>query len=210
MVDNGESERSDDVLTSSVLVLNRFYSAINVISVKRAFVLFYKDFVEALDFYNDQLVNFNLNGWISHSEMRLKFPTDHEQFVRTAKLVFMIPRVIRIRNCQEQPKHEVKFTKKNVLVRDGHRCQYCGKRYQASKLTVDHIVPKSRGGRSVWTNIVTACHDCNIRKGGKLPWEVGMKLTRQPTVPRRNPLIMGKVEQSPYQLWRMFLKEYPA
>ncbi len=211
MEENSEYDRfGQNALSASVLVLNRFYSAINVISAKRAFVLLFKDLVEALDYHDEQLLNFKLPDWIEHSEKRLVGVKDHEQFVRTPRCVFMVPRVIRLRNCQEQPKHDVKFTKKNVLVRDNHKCQYCGKRSQASKLTVDHIIPKSRGGRSVWTNIVSACHDCNIKKGGKLPWEVGMKLSRQPTVPRRNPLIMDRIDQSQYKMWGLFLSEFKS
>jgi 5-methylcytosine-specific restriction endonuclease McrA len=119
----------------------------------------------------------------------------------------MVPRVIRLYECGSMPKHEVKFTKRNVLVRDNHRCQYCGKKYAASKLTVDHVVPRSRAGRSNWTNVVTACMDCNTRKGGRLPWEVGMKLMRQPVIPRKNPVILDKVTQVRYKIWLSFVKD---
>lgn len=195
------------VLSSSVLVLNRFYTPINVISVRRAFVLLYKDTAEAIDGPDGAIQGYRIGDWIKVSQDRLRRLTDHEEFVRTPRYAIMVPRIIRLINCASLPKHEVKFTKRNVLVRDGHRCQYCGKKFPASRLTVDHIIPRSRGGRSIWTNVVTACMDCNTRKGGKLPWEVGMKLIRPPTVPRKNPVIVDRLNNERYRIWINFVKD---
>ncbi len=194
-------------LTSSVLVLNRFYAPINVISARRAFVLMYKDAAEAIILDDGSYNGLKVQDWISLSRIRMAQPQEHDEFVRTPRFAVMVPRVVRLFGCGSMPKHEVKFTKRNVLVRDTHRCQYCGKKYAASKLTVDHVIPRSRAGRSTWTNVVAACMDCNTRKGGRLPWEVGMKLLRQPVIPRKNPVILDKVTQVRYKIWLSFVKD---
>jgi 5-methylcytosine-specific restriction endonuclease McrA len=208
MNNDGDDKRSGPCsLAASVLVLNRFYAPINVVSARRAFVLLYKESAEAIHNDEGNFTSFKIPDWIRYSQGRMQRPLDHEEFVRTPRFAVMVPRVIRLYECGSLPKHEVKFTKRNVLVRDGLRCQYCGKKHAASKLTVDHVVPRSRGGRSTWTNVVTACIGCNTRKGGRLPWEVAMKLLRQPTVPHKNPVILDKVTQVRYKIWLSFLKD---
>ncbi|MBI4242659.1 MAG: HNH endonuclease [Planctomycetes bacterium] len=185
----------------SVLVLNKFYLPINMISVKRAFVILYKDTGEILDEVDSQIRPFSFNEWIDFSADR----NGDRDYVRTIRHRIAIPRIIRLTRCFSMPKYEVKLTKKNVLLRDGYKCQYCNKGYQLNKLTIDHIIPKSKGGKSVWTNIVTACMNCNLKKGGRLPWEVGMKLLRSPSAPHTNPLLSQKLRNGNYKVWGYFL-----
>jgi len=196
-----------EALTLSVLVLNRFYAPINVVSARRAFILMYKENAEAIDTVDTGFTAYRITAWIGLSGSRYGSDGARMEFVRTPRYAVMVPRIIRLFSCASQPKHEVKFTKRNVLVRDGHRCQYCGRRQPASRLTVDHVVPRSRGGRSTWTNVVAACMECNTRKGGKLPWEVGMKLVRPPGVPRKNPAILDKVRLERYRVWQSFVRD---
>lgn len=203
----GGSESGPQALGLSVLVLNRFYSPINVVTARRAFILLYKESAEALDALDESFRPYRMADWIHLSARRYGEGRGGMEFVRTPRFAVLVPRIIRLISCTCLPKHDVKFTKRNVLVRDGHRCQYCGRRQPASRLTVDHVVPRSRGGRSSWTNVVAACMTCNTRKGGKLPWEVGMRLLRPPGVPRRNPILQERLCQSRYSVWRSFLKE---
>ena len=96
----------------------------------------------------------------------------------TPNLVLKVPRVIQLLSCDRSPRHEVKFSRHNIYMRDGNRCQYCGRRFSTSDLSLDHVVPLSRGGPSNWENIVCACLPCNVKKGNRLPDEAGMKLRR--------------------------------
>ena len=197
----------DRTLSASVLVLNRNYAAIRIISARRAFILLYKDYAEAIDSWGEEFGTFDFAGWVEHSrEQRLRSPDD-AQFVTTPRLQIMIPRVIRLRRYDKVPRREVKFSRRNILARDDHACQYCGRRLSTSQLSIDHVVPKSRGGGSTWTNVVAACNQCNTRKGGRMPQEASMRLRCVPRPPRRNPLLAGKVHHHEYRLWRHFLSE---
>ncbi len=192
-------------LSSSVLVLNRNYTAVRVVTARRAFALLYKNFAEVIDQDQDQFDAFDFTAWVSRSKERRQRPVSQDQFVATPRHAILVPRVIRLVTYDKVPKREVKFSRRNILARDENRCQYCGKRFSAGQLSIDHVVPKSRGGKSSWTNVVAACNPCNTRKGGRLPWEAQMKLRKPPAVPKKNPALADKVESDRYSLWRHFL-----
>jgi 5-methylcytosine-specific restriction endonuclease McrA len=139
-----------------VLVLNATYEPINVCTVRRAVVLLLKDKAEVIE----------------HSEWEL-----HSASTTVAR-----PVVIRLVSYVRIPRdtHRRKITRRAVFARDDWTCQYCGSR---SSLTVDHVVPRSKGGTSSWENIVASCAPCNRRKGNALPRQAGMHLTRQPRTP---------------------------
>ncbi|MBW3543699.1 MAG: HNH endonuclease, partial [Planctomycetes bacterium] len=82
---------------------------------------------------------------------------------------------------------------------------YCSRRYSTSLLSMDHVIPRSRGGETTWENIVCACLKCNVRKGGRTPWEAGMTLFRQPIRPRRNPVLLHQLRTRKYSSWKSFL-----
>ena len=94
--------------------------------------------------------------------------------------VLAVPSVIRLLEYRRIPRQTRALSRKNILVRDRHTCQYCGKVHSASDLTLDHVVPRSRGGKSIWENLVGCCRRCNNRKGDRLPAEAGMGLVRHP------------------------------
>ena len=93
------------------------------------------------------------------------------------------------------PKQTVKFNRRNIFARDNNQCQYCGKKFPTSELSLDHVVPRSQGGASTWENIVCACVDCNVRKGGRTPKQAHMSLIRKPEKPKRSPLLNLKLTQ---------------
>jgi 5-methylcytosine-specific restriction endonuclease McrA len=192
-------------LTSSVLVLNRNYTAVRIVSARRAFALLCKDFAEVIDNHETDFSTFDFAAWIGHSEEHRRSPGTHDQFVATPRFLIVVPRVIRLRDYDKVPTREVKFSRRNILARDENRCQYCGKRLSASQLSLDHVTPKSRGGKSTWMNVVAACNPCNTRKGGRMPWEASMKLRKAPAVPRKNPALADKIQSGRYQVWRHFL-----
>lgn len=194
-------------LSASILVLNRNYAPIRIISARRAFVLLTADRAEVIDHDQGQYVTFDFRGWLLHSSRRLQDPVDHELFVHTPNRAILVPKVIRLVLYDKLPRREVKFNRRNVLARDEHHCQYCGRKYPTSRLSLDHVVPRSRGGGSTWTNVVTACNPCNTRKGGRLPGEASMRLMREPRAPRRNPFLQDRLRCERYLIWRDFLRD---
>jgi 5-methylcytosine-specific restriction endonuclease McrA len=116
-----------------------------------------------------------------------------------------VPRIVRLLEYERFPVGRVNFSRKNVLARDEFRCQYCGHRSPAKELTLDHVIPRSRGGKHCWTNVVAACGRCNDRKGRLTPREAGMHLLREPFAPKRSPEIKRKLEERKYRIWRLFL-----
>jgi 5-methylcytosine-specific restriction endonuclease McrA len=111
----------------------------------------------------------------------LEKESEHE--VRSPSTALCVPNVVRLAEYVSVPRCNVRFSRKNVFLRDQHTCQYCGSRLPVSLLTIDHVVPISRGGANSWKNVVTACKKCNNAKGDRTPKEAGMDIGRKPTVP---------------------------
>lgn len=209
MDDDGPTEElpREHPLSASVLVLNRNYTAIRVVNARRAFILLCKQLAEAVDARDEEFRVYDFSSWLDYSELRHIEAGVEDLFVRTPRIAILVPRVIRLVAYDKIPKREVKFSRKNILARDGNKCQYCGKRLAVAQLSLDHVYPKSRGGKSTWTNVVAACNPCNTRKGGRLPAEASMKLRTIPAAPKRNPLLQEKVNSREYQVWKLFLSE---
>ncbi|MBI5815005.1 MAG: HNH endonuclease [Nitrospinae bacterium] len=103
-------------------------------------------------------------------------------YLRTVTATFRLPTVVRLFRYVRRPQRlGVSFSKKNVLRRDSHTCQYCG--FTGKDLTIDHVIPRCGGGASTWENVVTACRRCNLRKGNKTLAEAGLELRRKPHKP---------------------------
>ena len=203
----GEPAKSESALSSSVLVLNKHFVPIRVVSGRRAFTLMCKNYAEAIDVVEDQFITWSMEAWLGHSLERERRPAEFDLFVQTPRMAILVPRVIRLLGYDKLPRREVKFNRRNVLARDENRCQYCGKRFSLAQLSIDHVVPKSRGGKSSWLNVVAACSPCNTRKGGRMPHEASMRLIKQPAVPKKNPLLEGKLRSRRYAIWGHFLGE---
>lgn len=155
----GEKNRipraATDLNAPRVLVLNASYEPLHVTSAKRAITLVQYGVAEVLE--------------------------DSQDVVRSPSTVLPVPSVIRLRRYVRRPRvHPVPFNRRNVLRRDGFICQYCG---GVDELTLDHVMPRSRGGRHNWENVVTACRDCNQKKGNRTPEEAGMRLYSRPHAP---------------------------
>ena len=192
-------------LDASVLVLNRLFMAIHVISVRRAFCLLCKEIAEVVSVEGEQFASHNFESWRQVSEFRAGFKEPDEDWIRTVRYVILVPRIIRLLCYDKLPKQTVKFNRRNIFARDSNRCQYCGRKFPTTELSLDHVVPRSQGGQSTWTNIVCACLDCNVRKGGRSPREAGLHLIRPPEKPRRSPMLNLKLTNSKYQSWKTFL-----
>jgi 5-methylcytosine-specific restriction endonuclease McrA len=193
-------------LEASVLVLNKLFMAIHIVSVRRAFILLCKDLAEVVNLEDGQFATYDFATWRELSEYRARhFRQADDDWVRTVSSEIQAPRVIRLLGYDKLPKQTVKFNRRNIFARDNNQCQYCGKKYPTSELSLDHVVPRSRGGRSTWENIVCACVGCNVKKGGRTPKEAHMSLIRKPEKPKRSPLLNLKLTHRKYQSWKTFL-----
>ena len=168
------------VLQTKVLVLNRAYFPVHITSVRRAFILLYQGIARAVD---EQYRTFDFDSW---SELSASL---HDDTVGLVNRVIRVPRVILLVAYDRAPKRHVRFSRFNVFARDKNTCQYCGRRFPRNELNLDHVIPRSRGGTSMWENVVCSCHACNRKKGGRLhvwqeqttfsqvevpPWERGI------------------------------------
>lgn len=149
----------------SVLVLNATYEPLNIVSVRRAIVLLLKEKAEIVE--------------------------AAEAVVRSEHLSLPVPLVIRLVTYIRVPRRfGLPVSRRTVLARDRYTCQYCGRQPGKAQLTVDHVVPRSRGGKTVWENVVIACGPCNRRKGDRTPQEAGMRLLSKPARPRYVALVL--------------------
>ena len=197
---------SHPALDASVLVLNKLFMAIHIISVRRAFCLLCKDLAEVVSLEDGQFATYDFRSWREVSEYRAKhFRQEDDDWVRTVNSEIQVPRVIRLLDYDKLPKQTVKFNRRNIFARDNNQCQYCGKKFATSDLSLDHVTPRSQGGTSTWENIVCACIDCNVRKGGRTPKQAHMGLIRKPEKPKRSPLLNLKLTSKKYQSWKTFL-----
>ncbi|HUU68710.1 MAG TPA: HNH endonuclease [Planctomycetota bacterium] len=200
---------SVSALDSSVLVLNRNYMAVHVTTVKRAFCLLFKEAAEVISFNDDNTMNaYDIRSWVELTALRRNF-AQHEdgEYVHTVSLEIRVPKIIRLLFYDRLPRKQVKFNRRNIFARDGNRCQYCGRRRPTPELSLDHIIPRSRGGQATWANIICCCTECNVRKGGRTPKEAGMRLIRHPYKPRRSPLIRVRIQSDKYKSWRHFVDD---
>src|SRR4051794_27951935 len=186
-------------LDASVLVLNKLYMAVHVISARRAFCLLFKELAEVVTLDDGHYQSYDFHSWREVSAARSRFKDPDDDFVRTVHYEIQVPRVIRLLGYDRLPRQKVKFNRRNLFARDNNRCQYCGKRFATSELSLDHVVPRSRGGPATWENIVCACLKCNVKKGGRTPREASMSLIREPVRPKTSPVLGLKLSHRKYE-----------
>jgi 5-methylcytosine-specific restriction endonuclease McrA len=185
------------VLDTPVLVLNKSFAALTLTDVKRGFTLFYKGHVRAV------LPDYSTYAWEEWCEIPAQVDED---VIATPNMILRVPRVLQLLSCDRPPRPEVKFSRHNIYMRDGNRCQYCGRRFSTSELSLDHVVPLSRNGPSIWENVVCACLPCNVRKGNKLLHQSEIRLIRPPHRPKWHPLHRLQGRTYP-EIWKNFLDE---
>lgn len=140
------------VMTTPVLVLNASYEPVNITGARRAIVLLLKGVAVVVEARDDRFVHVGLE----------------------------LPSVIRLCRYRRLPRTVQTLSRKNILIRDGYTCQYCGERFNGADLELEHVMPRCRGGKSTWENLVAACRPCNRRKANRTPEEAGMKLLHPP------------------------------
>jgi 5-methylcytosine-specific restriction endonuclease McrA len=198
-------EPTRDPLSASVLVLNKFFMALRVVNIRRAFVLLYKELAEVVAVEDGGFATYDFESWTEVSQYRSLYEPDKHEWIHSVRTQIAVPRVIRLTGFERMPRREAKFNRRNIFARDGNRCQYCGKKFPSSDLSLDHVIPKSRGGKANWQNIVCACLKCNVRKGGRTPREARMKLIRHPHKPKACPTLRIRAAHPRYRSWQVFL-----
>jgi len=199
-------------LNANVLVLNKFYQAIRVINVKRAFSLLCREMAEVIHIETDargqaKWHNLNFESWQELSALKKEFEPDEYDWIHTVRFAIAVPRIIRLLGYDKLPRQDVKFNRRNIYARDSNRCQYCGKKFSTTELSLDHVQPKSQGGKTTWDNIVCCCVKCNVKKGGRTPEQAHMHLIVKPTKPKRSPVINIRLADERYHSWKQFLDD---
>lgn len=200
-------ERFGQGLDSKVLVLNKLYMAIRVVSARRAFVMLAKDLAEVIHVDEGKYQNFNFSSWLEVAAFQKEFERERHDWVKTVRFDIAVPRIIRLFGYERLPAQSVKLNRRNLFARDRNQCQYCGKHFPTADLSIDHVLPRAQGGGESWENLVCACLWCNAKKGGRTPEQANMKLFRPVKRPKRNPLITLRLGSEKYQSWKTFLDE---
>ena len=165
---------------SDVLVLNRNYVAINTISWQRCFQLLCKESAVVLD---EEMNRYNFDDWFQLSQMK---KDGSWKYINTTSAKIAVPEVIVLLVCDKFVRPVVRFNRRNVYLIYKHTCCYCGKKFETKELTLDHVHPRSRGGKTEWLNIVLSCYPCNTIKNDKTPAEAGMRMKYQPEIPSKS------------------------
>ena len=166
--------------TAQTLLLNQGFEPIKVITWQRAITLLFLGKVEVIEEYGRD--------------------------IKAINLVLKVPAVVRLLRAFRRHARPVKFSRVNIYARDKHRCQYCGKRCKIDQLTYDHVLPRSRGGRTSWENIVSCCYTCNAHKANRTPAEAKMKLLSTPVRPTWMPAVQIRVStESVPDAWRDYV-----
>jgi 5-methylcytosine-specific restriction endonuclease McrA len=190
------------MLDAHVLVLNKSWIAINVASARRALALLYQGHARVV--HPEDYTIHSFDQWCTYSRKEALKNSD-VPMVRTPTQSIVLPEVILLTVFNGFIRHEIRFSRTNIFTRDKHQCQYCGAQPEKSQLTLDHVVPRSRGGGDSWENIVLACARCNVKKSNRTPEEANMHLLKQPTAPRWLPRFGLTVRKQEMHSWQRFV-----
>ncbi len=169
-------------MSGQVLVLNQNYEPLNVTSWRRAITLVVLGKAVVVE--------------------------EDSQYITTPSTAIRMPSVVRLSYLVKRPLPELKLSRRGILTRDNYTCQYCGKRTR--NLTIDHVIPRERGGKHTWENLVACCPECNHKKGNRTPQQAGMKLLRKPQKPRFIPYLSYSTFRAALRnrQWRDYLEPF--
>ncbi|MCC6547176.1 HNH endonuclease [Candidatus Sumerlaeota bacterium] len=187
------------MLSQGVLVLNKNWMAVHVCSVRRAISLVCQDMARVV------ASDYQIHDFDSWRMLSQHIEIHGNQYIHTPKFRILVPEVILLTGFNRMPPRAVKFNRRNIYMRDHYTCQYCGVRPDKESLTIDHVVPRSRGGRSTWENVVLACQSCNSKKGSHLHEEVGMHLAHTPKRPHWMSTLRNTLKGPDRPIWQKFV-----
>lgn len=190
-----------DVLSAPVLVLNRGYLPVRVTTVRHAFMMLYMGRARAL---NTDFEPLDFGAWVAAR------PEPDDEAVGTPAGPVPVPRVLLLSGYNRVPRAPLRLSRRNVFLRDDYTCQYCRSRLPVRDLNLDHVLPRCRGGRSTWENLVTSCRKCNLRKGQATPEECGMALGRVPARPSWSVVAHLARTRTRYEQWAPFIAHVAA
>lgn len=187
----------------TVLVLNRGWQAVHVKTPADALSMMYSDVATGLDIRaEDHMVPLRWVDWV-------ELPVgENDNFIKTVRGNIKIPKVIVLCRFDRVPKKRPRFSNKNIWIRDGGICQYTGKKLQPGEGNIDHVVPKLQGGETSWTNCVLAHKDVNAKKAGRTPEQAGLRLLKQPVIPKEMPVTYYIRNKYKIKEWDLFLKPF--
>lgn len=162
------------------LVLNKGWTPISIMPVKKAITKVVSDLAQILD--PETYILYSFEEWM------LLPVNDEDRFIQTSHSKVKVPEIVVLSDYDRFPKREVKLTRRNLLIRDNFTCQYTGKKINMEEATMDHVVPRSRGGGSTWDNLVMCCLEVNSKKADRTPVEAGLVLLKKPEKPKWNPI----------------------
>jgi 5-methylcytosine-specific restriction endonuclease McrA len=183
-------------LAAPVLVLDRSFQPVRITTARQGFTLLYQGRARAVD------RSFELYDFQQWSALAIG---EGEEAIGTPRGKIRIPRVLLLWGYHRAPHAPLRLSRRSIFLRDHFTCQYCGLRLGASELNLDHVIPRSRGGRSTWENLVTSCRACNLRKGRATPDEAGMSLRTRPTRPSWSTALVMVAANRCYAEWEPFL-----
>lgn len=184
-------------LTRPTLVLNRSWQPVGVASAARSITLAAADRARIVD-----PADFQQYTWEAWTRRK---PEEGDLFIQGVSFRIGVPEVVVLMHYDRLPRTEVPFSRRNIFQRDHWTCQYCGAQPGGKELTIDHVLPRSRGGKSAWDNCVLACVECNKRKADRTPDEARMPLRKAPVRPKWRPMYEGRAVR--IASWSSFLSE---
>jgi len=203
------------ILDYPVLVVNTNWSPINITTVRESIGMIYKgsaDIIAHREFSdkfsdNESIVVFKYDIldyelWIGLSEI---IDSAQTEFIRSGRYKHFRPRVVRLNNFKKSPNYFIKLSRRAIYDRDAGICQYCGIEVDRKSFTIDHVYPRSRGGKTVWSNIVVCCKDCNNSKDDMTPEEANMRLIKDPVKPGIGNF--STIYRDEFKFWKDFMKE---
>ena len=194
------------ITQENVLVLNKWMMAIQVTSARSAICDLVTKKAQVVDY---EYFRYDWEEWkLKSEEIHATDQKDmYPGFIKSPSTFIYVPQVIQVVDATHARSlmRAVRFSRKNVLQRDDYTCQYCGLKAHKSKLTMDHIIPKSKGGTNAWTNVVTCCKECNSKKGDKLLSQLGWQLIKKPIAPPWKAHINKSFDEVKTTYWNRFL-----
>jgi hypothetical protein len=190
-----------DLLNAPVLVLNRYYQAVRLTTVRRALMMMYVGAAKAL---GAEYETYDFSAWEKATH------GGHVDMIRTSSGQLRAPRLLVLSRYGRLPAATLRLSRRNILLRDKFTCQYCGAQPALGDMDVDHVIPRSRGGESSWHNLVAACRACNLRKSNATPEEAGMTLLNKPYRPSWTAAVELSTVTQYFSEWEPFLVAAPG
>ena len=189
-------------LTQRVLVLNKHWQAVNIVTALAAICKVYQGKARIID---ENYAMYDFESWIeTWRDAAGLAVVSTERVITCPNFHLVVPEIIILKDYADYQHRKVKFSRRNVFDRDNYTCQYCCRRFKARELNIDHVMPLSRGGATSWKNVVLSCIPCNHRKRNRTPAEARMRLVRQPFEPNWSQLKRTTQSNVP-KSWEDFL-----